>query len=253
MKDGATRSIAEIVALAEARFLIRVSPIVRERDAAVAAVWAQPGITLSAAAYRVLELEEEYLRKSVHLRLDIYSGVATEFGVPGSRSETALRELRQQVERMIAAGCAGTRGDIERRAAASGAAGPVPALLRYDAIRSGLQDELNDRIRAMQLEASLASQAEVGDSSKRLRESRSSAVLTSAQKRKPRGKSEQHQKLIAQVKKLRGEGCTHQEICRRFDDFPRPEQAKWRHLPWRMAFNQHRSAVKKWISNALKS
>ena len=46
------------------------------------------------------------------------------------------------------------------------------------------------------------------------------------------------------------EGATHQQICQRLKDKPRPCHAAWRHLPWDKAFNEdrYRNSVRKWLS-----
>lgn len=54
------------------------------------------------------------------------------------------------------------------------------------------------------------------------------------------------------VKQMRKEGLTHQQICGRLGDHPRPIHAAWRHLPWPTAYLQNTSSVKKWLSAASK-
>jgi hypothetical protein len=52
------------------------------------------------------------------------------------------------------------------------------------------------------------------------------------------------------VQELRAQGCSHQEICERLGDMPRPPLAKWRDLPWPTAFRnpKYRDAVKAKLS-----
>lgn len=67
-----------------------------------------------------------------------------------------------------------------------------------------------------------------------------------------RRKDEQLEATRQLVKQMKAEGSTHQEICKRLGDHPRPIHAVWRNLPWPVAYLQHTSSVKKWLSAASK-
>jgi hypothetical protein len=60
------------------------------------------------------------------------------------------------------------------------------------------------------------------------------------------------QNLKARVRQLRDEGLTHQAICDRLGNSPRPPRAAWRELAWPIAFRRHPAAVAKWLSDALR-
>jgi hypothetical protein len=67
-----------------------------------------------------------------------------------------------------------------------------------------------------------------------------------------RRKDNQLEATLQLVKQMRKEGCTHQEICKRLGDHPRPIHAAWKDLSWPIAYLQHTSSVKKWLSTASK-
>jgi hypothetical protein len=56
--------------------------------------------------------------------------------------------------------------------------------------------------------------------------------------------------LRLRVRKLRNDGLTHQEVCDRLGSAARPPRARWRDLPWPLAYKRHTSAVTKWLSEA---
>jgi len=53
------------------------------------------------------------------------------------------------------------------------------------------------------------------------------------------------------LRKWKKEGLSHQEMCKRLANSPRPQQATWRALPWPEAFRKHPNRVRTWISKAL--
>ena len=56
--------------------------------------------------------------------------------------------------------------------------------------------------------------------------------------------------LRQRVKQMRAEGASHQEVCRRLADTPRPARTAWKHLTWDKAFKEplFRRSVCKWLS-----
>lgn len=52
------------------------------------------------------------------------------------------------------------------------------------------------------------------------------------------------------ARQMLAEGATHQEVCQRLKDQPRPPRAEWRHLEWDKAYMdpRFRAAVCKWLS-----
>jgi hypothetical protein len=67
-----------------------------------------------------------------------------------------------------------------------------------------------------------------------------------------RRKDDQLETTRQLVKQMRQEGYSHKEMCKRLGDHPRPIHAAWRNLTWPVAFLQHNSSVKKWLSAASK-
>jgi hypothetical protein len=60
------------------------------------------------------------------------------------------------------------------------------------------------------------------------------------------------QNLKARIRELRDEGLTHEGICFRLGNSPRPPRATWRDLEWPFAYRRHTGAVAKWLSDALR-
>jgi len=60
--------------------------------------------------------------------------------------------------------------------------------------------------------------------------------------------------LCAEVRSMKAEGLSQLQMCERLDanNWPRPENAKWRHLTWRKAFRSEKYGrpVKVWLSKA---
>ena len=52
------------------------------------------------------------------------------------------------------------------------------------------------------------------------------------------------------IKQMLAEGASHQEVCRRLANAPRPARVAWKHLPWDKAYMERRfrSSVCKWLS-----
>src|SRR5689334_3823760 len=51
------------------------------------------------------------------------------------------------------------------------------------------------------------------------------------------------------IKQMLAEGASHQEVCRRLANAPRPARVAWKHLPWDKAYMERRfrSSVCKWL------
>lgn len=58
--------------------------------------------------------------------------------------------------------------------------------------------------------------------------------------------------LHAKVRRMKKDGLTHQEMCRRLATDPRPPGVKWGQLTWPEAFRSKRfqAAVRKWLTDA---
>jgi hypothetical protein len=63
-----------------------------------------------------------------------------------------------------------------------------------------------------------------------------------------RARDPQLTEIIKLARQMTDEGLTHQEICNRMGDYPRPPAAGWRNLKWPQAYLQKPAAVKKWLS-----
>jgi hypothetical protein len=52
------------------------------------------------------------------------------------------------------------------------------------------------------------------------------------------------------ARQMLAEGATHQQVCQRLKDAPRPPRVEWRHLSWDKAYQyeRYRGAVCKWLS-----
>lgn len=68
--------------------------------------------------------------------------------------------------------------------------------------------------------------------------------------RRPRQRDPELGRLRLKVRQLQKEGLTHEKICARLGDHPRPLRVTWRHLTWPVAYRKHTSAVTKWLSEA---
>jgi hypothetical protein len=68
--------------------------------------------------------------------------------------------------------------------------------------------------------------------------------------RRRKQKDGEIEKIRLMARKMRVDGATHQQICQRLQDLPRPPRAEWRHLPWDKAYMHqlYRASVCKWLS-----
>ena len=58
------------------------------------------------------------------------------------------------------------------------------------------------------------------------------------------------EQLRKTVREFREAGMNYRQICERLGDRPRPPGARWRDLPWPMAYKRHHGTVTKWLSAA---
>lgn len=134
------------------------------------------------------------------------------------------------------------RDEVERRKAQVNWADPVSILKALQSAAQRLEEFWQCRPGQSAAPAAVA-----GRGSRRNNDSAPAA--------KKRGEyRQQHEDDLSQVrvrvKQLHAEGCTHQQMCDRLGNMPRPPMAKWKNLTWPAAFRNplHRDAVKTKLS-----
>ncbi len=70
------------------------------------------------------------------------------------------------------------------------------------------------------------------------------------QKRVAGGRDLELAGIVKLVREMRADNLSHEQICKRLGNHPRPPSATWRDLTWPVAYLKHTSSVKKWISKA---